>query len=127
MTLWEGSYEGKLPRVNEWHAAKMVRGHARIFTSKIYTRRKEDLAMSLRSVSAPITEPVNLVVELWMWSRVDTDAPIKGILDALEMARVIENDRQIRNIVIRRDYHPRDEPDRLRVVLISIEATQNRD
>ena len=119
-TLWSGTYIGKLPKVNAWHSAKTGGGCARIFETPAFKRQKEDLAVSLPKPSAPITEAVDAVIELALWKQVDTDAPIKGVLDALEMAGVIANDRQIRNLVVHREYHKRGEPDRLAVRLISI-------
>ena len=119
VTLWSGTYEGKLPRVNEWHGAKMVAGHARIFESRIYRQRKEDLAVSLPKPPVPISQPVDLIVEVWLWKQTDTDAPIKGVMDALEMAGIVENDRLIRDITIARADHPRSEPDKLKVTLVA--------
>lgn len=122
MKVWNGSFTGKLPRVNEWHGARCIAGHGRIFETTKYKHQKADLAIAFRSRSVPISTPVDMVIELSLWKMRDTDGPIKGIMDALELAGVIENDRLIRDITIRRLYHKRDSADRLKVMLLSPEA-----
>jgi Holliday junction resolvase RusA-like endonuclease len=114
--LWSGTYTGRLPGVNEWH--KVSRG--RIYEGPEYRKAKEDMAVGFGLRRDPVIGPVDLLVDVSLWKMRDTDGPIKAIMDALELAGLIENDRQIRNIVINRTYHKKAEPDTLRVVLFEV-------
>ena len=121
MIVWRGRYTGKLARVNEWQKARSIGGKAQTYASPEYKNKKEALAISLIGPASPIADQVDLIVEVTLWKQTDTDAPIKAIMDALEDAGVIENDRQIRDIIIKRCYHPRDDTDGLRLFLVTID------
>lgn len=115
MILWRGRYRGALAKVNEWLAG-------RLYERPAFKQRKQDLAVSLIGPASPVDGAADLVAEVAMWSMVDTDAPIKAIMDAMEMARVLGNDRQIRDVIIRRRYHRRGQEDGLRVWLVSTDT-----
>ena len=121
MIVWRGRYTGKLARVNEWHGARSIGGKARVYATTEFKAKKEALAISLIGPASPIADQVDLVVEVTLWKQTDTDAPIKAIMDALEDAGVIENDRQIRDIIIKRCYHRRDDTDGLRLFLVTVD------
>ena len=86
-----------------------------------YRRAKDDLtfwwATTLR-----IDYPVDLVVKTMLWKQRDTDNAIKIVLDALQCAGVVTDDKLIRDIVIRREYHKRDEIDQLELWLVSTDT-----
>lgn len=134
MTVWQGSFVvTRLPRINEWHGARGVIGKlgkvtARIFDSVKWKKAKKELVGQMEIVKlmgfnpqGVITTAVDAKMTVWLWKRVDTDSPIKGILDSLEKAEVVENDRLIRDISVRREYHKRDEPDLVTITLASPE------
>lgn len=117
--IWQGSFAGKLPKVNDWHGARINNRHARIFETTKYKTEKESLAVAFLA-SRPaetITCAVDMRVTVSLWKMVDTDAPMKAIMDCLEAAGVVKNDRQIRSVEIARSYHKRGEPDQLTVEL----------
>ena len=116
--VYKGSHEGRLPRLNEWHGARALGGQARIFENTIFKRGKKDMAWSfLTTREHAIDYPVDCEITVSLWKVIDTDAPIKAICDALEQAGVLENDRQIRHLSVRREYHKRDASDRVVVQL----------
>ena len=128
MTVWQGSFVvTRLPRVNQWHGATCIRGKSRIYEGAAWKKAKKELGEQIQlrfRVGHPppaISTPVDAEITVSMWKRVDTDAPIKGILDCLEDARIVEDDKLIRDITVRREYHKRDEPDRVSIALISPE------
>lgn len=118
MVLWHGSYTGRLPRINEKLAALSVKGKGRVYITPMYRKCIDDMAMSFASSEAPITEPANVYIEVGLWSRIDSDAPVKAIFDALEKAGVLENDKLVRDFVVLRQYHKRDEPDWVEIVIV---------
>lgn len=118
MVLWAGSYEGRLPRINEKYAATAIGKKGRVYVTPKYRKGTEDMAAAFSGRSAPITEKVNAYVEVGMWSRLDSDAPIKAIFDAMEKAGVVENDKLIADYVVIREWHKRDDPDWVRIVLV---------
>ena len=115
--LWTGEFTGKLPLINTWHAACVIKGRGRIYETPAFKKQKRDIAVSLPHVRELFTCRMDLELHIGLWSGTDTDAPIKGIMDCLEDAGIIKNDKQIRDITIRRLYHKRGAPDTLCVIL----------
>ena len=117
--VYEGRYYGRLPRLNEWHGSKTIGHHSRIFENTVFKRNKADMAVgfSLTRPREPIDYPVDARIEVSLWKRIDSDAPVKGILDALELGRVIEDDKLIRHFSVIRKYHHRDSSDSVQVTL----------
>lgn len=111
--VYQGYHKGRLPRINEWHGARAIAGKARIFETTDYKKNKRDMAVSFSATrpTRPIEHRVDMLIRVFLWKRIDSDACVKGVMDSLEDAGVIANDKQIRDIVIRRDYHPRDTVD----------------
>jgi len=104
--VYQGRAVTLLPRVNRKFNATVVGGKARLFMAKDYRERLEALVWSFRVAhhGPPIDHLVDAKVQVRMSKRTDTDAPIKAILDALERAGVIANDRRVRSILIVRKY-----------------------
>jgi Holliday junction resolvase RusA-like endonuclease len=105
--------------LNEWHGAATPGGRARIFESPKFKAGKRDMAMSFAATrpAQPIDYPVDLVVEVSLWKRIDSDAPVKAIMDALELGGVLKDDKLVRDILTIRAYHHRDETDTVEVRL----------
>lgn len=121
MILWRGSWEGKIPTANRRLAARCRGGKAVMYPTPEYAAAKEHMSLSWRT-SEGIEGPADILIEVQLWKMRDSDNAIKIVLDAMESAGVIENDRQIRDIAVRRDYHSRRAADRLDVILISPET-----
>ncbi|MFW6074461.1 MAG: RusA family crossover junction endodeoxyribonuclease [Chloroflexota bacterium] len=111
--VYQGYHKGRLPRGNERLGARTIAGKARMFSTAQYKQNKRDMAVSFSATwpSQPIDYAVDMVIKIALWKRIDSDACVKGVMDSLEDAGVVANDKQIRDIVIRREYHPRDTPD----------------
>lgn len=114
--VYKGAHRGKLPRTNDMHGTSR---NGRIFVTASFKKRRADMAASF-STTRP-TEPIDYKVDcrlrISQWQVIDSDASVKGIFDALEMAGVVENDKQIRDFRVIRDYHKRDDDDTVRVTL----------
>ncbi len=122
MILWQKSVATKLPAVNEWHGADVINGRARIFDTTKYKKLKKALTFQFMTPRfLPIDFYCDMIIEVTMWKVRDTDGPVKAIMDALEDAGIVTNDKKIRDIMIPRDYHKRDDTDELRVTLITCE------
>lgn len=104
--IYAGRADCKLPRINRKMGATVVGGRARLFTTKEHKQTMEQLAWAFRSSwkGAPIDHYVDAHITIAMSKRTDTDAPVKSILDALEDAGVVENDKRVRDLVVRREY-----------------------
>ncbi len=46
------------------------------------------------------------IVEYWPEDKGDVDAPIKGVLDALQAARVIEDDKRVQKVTAEKFWDP---------------------
>jgi Holliday junction resolvase RusA-like endonuclease len=120
--LYEAVYEGRLPRLNEKFGARSMGQKARLFTTGKYKRGLSDMAAAFASARkrATIDFQIDCTLEVSMWKMLDTDAPIKAIMDALEDAAIVKDDRQIRHLTVLRRYHKRDSTDRVVVQLFSV-------
>jgi Holliday junction resolvase RusA-like endonuclease len=118
--VYEGRYVGKLARVNEWHASRRIGSKSTIYETTAFKTKKRSAAAAfmLTRPETPIDYPVDARIRVSMWKVKDTDAPIKGLLDALEYAGVVANDRLIRDIRVIRYYHHRDADDQVEVKLL---------
>ena len=118
--VYEGEYAGRLPRVNEWHGTHRVGQSAKIFETTQFKQNKNDMAVGFMVTrpKAPIDYPVDARIHVTTWKRLDSDAPVKGIFDALEIAGVLKDDKQIRDFTVIRHYHHRDAPDLVKVKLM---------
>ena len=118
--VYEGEYAGRLPRENERLGTHRVGQSAKIFETTQFKQNKYDMAVGFMVTrpKAPIDHQVDARIHVWTWKRLDSDAPIKGIFDALEIAGVLKDDKQIRDFTVIRHYHHRDAPDLVKVKLM---------
>ena len=134
-------WKGKTVGVNDWTAVRVVvKGRQ---ASKVYgavrsgliklvpiVYKKAKYKAFVSDLSARMREELtrhgkNYVdVEIWYsaWKVRDTDGVIKPVLDALEEAGVVDNDRYVRNIRVCREYHGRDEEDEIRIKATRVSA-----
>jgi len=78
---------------------RLVPGKGRLIADLRYKSFKTSLAWTLKAARAtPLLGPVFVRLELELPARMDTDAVIKSCLDALQLAGVVENDRQVTEI-----------------------------
>ena len=118
MLLWRGEYHGRLPRINRRHGARVIGGKGRVYVTPEYRKSVSDMARAFTgSIDETIDRAVDAYIKVSLWSRIDSDAPIKGILDALEQAQIVTNDKLVRDIHISREYHPRDDEDWVEITL----------
>jgi len=122
MIIWRGSWVGKIPSANRRIAARAVRGRAIMYPSTEYKQAKQSMINTFFPTAEHISQPVDALLRVSLWKMRDSDNAVKIVLDALEKAGVLESDRQVRDIAIRREYHKRDEADRVDIVLVSTEA-----
>ena len=90
-------FTGAIASVNSWHMVS----RGKIFEGSAYRQSKE--AMSLHFMvqwrgNAKIIAPVDLYLTVSLWKMRDTDGCLKPILDSLEEAGVIMNDRFVSNL-----------------------------
>ena len=118
--VYEGEYAGRLPRINERFGTHMVGRRPQIYETPLFKSNKSDMAVGFMVTrpKAPIEHPVDARIHVWAWKVMDSDASIKGIFDALEIANVLKNDNLIRDYAVIRDYHRRDAPDLVQVKLM---------
>lgn len=115
-------YFGRLPRVNRWHNAvaqrtKTGRYCARIFESPEYKALKAAIQMEFRKQLDPVPGYLDVHLVVCKHRVADTDGPVKGILDALQASKVIKDDNRVRNILITRKYHRKEEEDWMMITL----------
>lgn len=124
--LFEAQYTGPLPRINEKFGACVVCGSARLYNSASYRKKVESIVWSFRVAvdRPPIDFPVDAELVFVLSKRTDSDACVKGVLDALEKAGVVANDRLIRNIRIERRYKAQRASDRVGVRLLLVGGQQ---
>jgi Holliday junction resolvase RusA-like endonuclease len=79
------------PGAGRWHA------------SAEYRAFKESLAWALRSHAERFTGPVSVRLLAVLGPQMDSDAIIKPALDALQLAGVLGNDRQVRQLSVYRE------------------------
>lgn len=76
-----------------------------------YRKFKELLILSCAKAKI---QPYYQII-IYMETYHDIDAPIKVILDALETAEVIDNDRNVINLMVHKKFNKRGRPDKLEV------------
>lgn len=135
MAIFHFAWKGHLVSTNEWIKTRIMKNPAyrpgmsiyKMFIATIYQTTKYknfkvSLANAMRGVSFEGYVDLKLCVSMWRVK--DTDAPLKAVMDAIELAGVIKNDRYIRDIKIVRAYHKKNEPDTL---VIDLYRTKQRD
>ena len=88
---------------------------AMVYQSEAYKKFKESIAKVIPP--AKIDGYVDMKIVVSLWKIADTDNIIKPVQDALQLAGAIENDKFIRDILIKRKYHKRGEPDEIEISL----------
>ena len=116
------NWQGRAVSVNKWLAARAIQQGgktvATIYKTTVYKNFVKSLADAMISAdikTVPSDAYVDISIFCRMWKMRDSDSSVKPICDAIEDAKIIKNDRQIRDITICRRYHKRDEPDIIRV------------
>jgi len=85
------------PGGDRWHA------------SEEYKAFKDSLAWTLKAHFEHFTGPVNVRLFVVAGPQMDSDAIIKPALDALEIAGIVDNDRQVRHICVHREDRKKNE------------------
>ena len=75
-----------------------------MFLETSYIEFKNSLIKLMRGMK-PIEGYVDLTVTKFLKASKDSDAALKGIMDALTESGAIKDDRFIRNIIVLRHYH----------------------
>lgn len=105
-------YVGKLAGINKKYISKTF------VLSKEYRQLKSDLAMIAKENYLGKEQlKTDVIVQIIIWTNKDIDACIKIILDSIELAGVIENDKQVKEIQIVKKETKRSEQEKL-IVLI---------
>ena len=122
MAIFHFTWKGYLSSTNEWIKPRIMKNPAyrpgmpllkmfiaTIYQTTKYRKFKQSLANAMRGVSFEGYVDMKLCVSMWMMK--DTDAPLKAVMDSIELAGVLKNDRYIRDVNIVRAYHKKGEPD----------------
>jgi Holliday junction resolvase RusA-like endonuclease len=95
---------GKPISINSARAAVNVKGKLRLITTAKARAWKLNATIELlsqRKGSAPITGPCQVSITLYMPTKAgDADNYVKMVLDAVQDARIIENDRQVDSLTV---------------------------
>lgn len=135
MAIFHFTWKGRLGSTNDWIKPRIMKNPAyrpgmslfKMFIATIYQTTKyrnfkRRLANAMRGVSFEGYVDLKLCVSMWQFK--DSDAPLKAVMDSIELARVIKNDRYIRDINIVRAYHKKGEPD---ILVIDLYRPKHRD
>ena len=94
-----------------------------IYLNPSYRAFKRGLILLLRNYNRsrpPLAGPVSVHLDLKISSLRDIDSLAKPVLDCLQKARIINNDRQITRLFITKENKRRRELDRIRVLVDGI-------
>lgn len=109
-----------LVSVNKWKVPVARGRHASMYVTKEYREFKETICNGI-TFDVPFEKKVDVTLILFANTRKDTDGPIKGIFDALELSGIIPNDRMIRDLYVER-YYSKEEG-----VIIMINESEDED
>ena len=119
MPILKYKWIGKIASTNQWTAIRVIKRSNKwipmVYETEIYRKFKNNLAYGLKSTGVKLEGYHDLRIKVSLWKVRDTDNCIKPVMDAMEMAGIIPNDKFIRNIVIIRAYHPKSEQDLLEI------------
>lgn len=112
-------WAGKTVSTNRRNMTRCVRGKAMVYQGKDYRAFKTDMIIAFRKQfkQPTISGLCDMSLTLSLWKVKDTDGPVKAIMDALEGAGVVRNDKLIRHVNISRSYHAKNENDIVSVEL----------
>lgn len=119
-------WSGKVVSVNRWTRARVVRrkNDGKYIATVYTTHEYKDFVTSLSAALLADErvrygkQYVDVTITCYMWKMRDTDSIIKPVLDALEKAKIVDNDRYVRDIAVHRYYNDRDELDQVEVEII---------
>lgn len=92
-----------------WHGKaisenrRLVPGERRFSTSREYQAFKESVAWTVRAHAERFQKPVSVRLLMTLNPRMDAQNIIKPVLDALQLAEVITDDRQVRHLSFYRE------------------------
>jgi Holliday junction resolvase RusA-like endonuclease len=108
-------WEGLIVTDNNRLGARSYKNKAIIYQTNVYRAFKTNLTLwfviNFKEIFGD--DYVDIEITVGMWKMKDTSNCLKPVFDALEDARIINNDRFIRNIKITRKYVKRGELDYL--------------
>ena len=121
------NWQGRAVSVNKWTRTRVIKQGgkhiAMVYKTTVYKNFVKSLADAMLSANiktVPSDAYIDIVIYTSMWKMRDSDSSVKPICDAIEDAQIIKNDRQIKDILIHRGYHKRDEPDIIQVWIADI-------
>jgi len=83
--------------------ARLEPGQGRFRVNADYQAFKESVAWAVRSHAETFTGPVSVHLSMLLNARMDATNIIKPVLDALELAGVVKNDKQVRQLHVVRE------------------------
>lgn len=119
--LFKYSFTGTIPRANRMYGHRCIPNKRSskpaylpiVFMTKEYKDFKKKIEAQVPAKH--YTGKIDLDIKVWFYRLKDTDSFIKPFLDAIESAGLVEDDKQVRDINIQREYHKRREQDHLEV------------
>jgi Holliday junction resolvase RusA-like endonuclease len=125
MAVLKHRWIGKIPSTNNWTRVRVINQKGKhipiVYETGEFKKFKNALADSLVYPGRPKLEGYfDLRLKVSLWKVRDSDNAIKPVMDALEQSGVIQNDKFIRNIVVVRAYHSKNEADVLEIELFNI-------
>ena len=97
---------------------RLAPGRGRWHTSPEYRAFKESLVLAVMPHVEVFTGPVYVRLVLQLRARLDMQNILKPVLDALELAGVLQNDRQVRHLVMRRETMPKGGADWIAITVL---------
>ena len=113
-------WTGRVVGANRLHAVKCVSGRPLVYNTQAYKAFQESIHPVLCQIPH-ITGHVDIRLEVTLAKQRDTDGVLKPVLDAIETAGVVSNDRYVRHILMTRKYHGPGNPDVLDIGVRPIE------
>ena len=86
-------------------------GGSRWHASEDYKTFRDSMAWTLRAHAERFPGPVSVRLFVVLGAQMDTDVIIKPALDALQLAGVVTNDRQVRHVCVHREDRKKGEKD----------------
>lgn len=116
----ELEWRGKAVSKNRMHVAHPHRESRRIVNTREYREYVESMSMTwmCERPKWPIGEPFDVLIAVVLGVRMDPQNVIDPVLDALEKAHIVTNDRWVRNLILRKiGNHRPSEDDVIRVLV----------
>lgn len=105
--------------VSENNRMRPGRRHWR--SNPAYKAFKESVAWACKAHMERFDGPVSVRLMVFLNPRVDATNIIKPVLDGLELAGVVRNDRQVRAFSLYRENRASDEPDRIGIFVTPLD------